>query len=1122
MSDVELPGPGDGLGPYRVVDELGAGGIAHVYRAVGGDGQQVALKVLQPDKLDTKEVRRFQREIDTLRRLDHPNIVRLHDGGESEGLPWFAMELVDGGDVGQLIDRWRSEPPPDRWAQVEHILRSLCLALDYLHEQGIVHRDIKPTNVLLSSEGDVKLTDFGGVKDPNAFETQLTVAGRLVGTVVFMAPEVITGEAMGSRQDLYSLGAVLYTLLTSQPPVQASTIAGYLTRHLTARPVLPSERDPNVPRRLERICMQLLQKEPGRRPANARAVLDALDRPERPGGTLLQGRDELLERLYERCRVDDEAPGGLLLLTGARGSGRSVLLAALDDRLDSEEVPVARCAAGSVIGTLLARVEAACDLEGERAVERVIEGLRGQALALLVDDAERLEPAETTLLSELLRKGFLAQADPLLLVAGCTPGAVDNHDLLSGMSTGLAPERLDLPPLSRPAVIELLKDRGLPAGAAAVLGRRLHAELGGLPGEVADQVDALVSAGWLEPRPGGRLHPARSVPALRTEELPLPESFVRDTKLRLGRLPMASRALVELMAVVGESVVTRQIARASGLPASKVRSVLLELERAGWVQREEGRLDDTVGLVSPRARSVVYDTIEPSLRADRHLAVADSYARMYRRRRHVAPLIALHRLRGGRPAEALPMLIDGAWEAWDAGDHRKAKQVFEQAMQARELAEADLDTDERPRLLARLFRLEGELLARREQWEPARAAFQQALTAAALAEDRAGHVAALVGLGSSLRRAGELEDAQRHLEQALELAASDDQGWLAAASVLARVRLASGQEQAALDLWRELAWVAQQQGDADNELAAALGQGLTLAAMGCDDTAQQSLVPAEESLRMRDDRPRLAQVLCEQARLVWQAGRFREAHDRAGEAEQLARTLGDVRLLAVASALRAEALLAFGRTNEAGRLAREAGSLASAELAPSPDDTVPHGVGDPRYRRWWIEGWQPVLSAARVLVALGSPAAVLDFVPEPPGEPPVSAASPAPLLAITRARALAARAPTMAREALGWALERRTGEGGVLLRLDLDAARGFLALGQEALAAQLLERAWLDAQGPEHLGLRLELALLGFEIHQSVGWREQVMSCVDAVRGALPPRDQTDLVHREDIRRVLD
>jgi tetratricopeptide (TPR) repeat protein len=1119
VSDIELPNVGDRLGPYRVLGELGAGGIATVYRAVGPDGETVALKVLQPDKLDGKEVFRFAREVETLRKIDHPGIVRLIDGGEDQGLPWLAMELMDGGDVAQLIDRWRDDPPPDRWEQVEHILRSLCSALEYLHQQGIVHRDLKPSNVLLSSTGEVKLTDFGGVKDPNAFETQLTVAGRLVGTVVFMAPEVITGEAMGSRQDLYSLGAVLYTLLTLHAPVQASTIAGYLTRHLTARPVLPSEREPAVPRRLERLCMQLLQKEPGRRPASAGAVLEALDRPEREEGLELQGREELLERLTARAQVHRDKGGGLHLLLGERGSGRSALLAALDDRLEAEGAPVVRCSAGSVVPTLLARAGVTDDAEADP-IPPIVGALLGSPLVLLVDDADRLEPAEIGLLTHLLREGFLAQADPLLMILASEPGSVERSELLSGLSTGLAPERSQLEPLSRESVVELLKDRGLPTGASAVLGRRLHQELGGLPGEVTDQLEALVGAGWLQRRPGGRLHPARPVPALRTEELPLPESFVRDTRLRFERLPEASRAALELLAVVGESVVTRLLTRASALPAQQLRDLLQQLERSGWLEREEGRLDDSVALKSPRVGHVIYELIEAKRRAGLHLAVADAYARMYRRRRHVAPVIALHRLRGGEPAQALPMLIDGAWEAWEAGERAKARAVYRQACEARDDAECDLDTHERPRLLARLYRLEGELAADREEWEAARAAYQEALTAAALAEDRSGHVAALVGLGGCLERAGELEEAQERLEDALQRATGDDGAWASAAPGLARVRLATGQEQAALELFRELAWVSQQRGDRDTELAALLGQGQAEAALGMDESAANTLVQVEDGLRLRDDRQALTEVLCAQAWLVWLAGRYREAQDRAGEAEQLARSLGDVRLLAVACALRAESLQSLGRSSDAFRLAREAGSLTGAELTPGPEHQ--DSRGDPRYRRWWVEFWQPVLGAARVLIAQGQGATVLEFLPEPPADALRAAASPAPMMAVTRARAIASKAPRFAREHIDWAQDRRLSGGGAAALLDLESARGLHTLGDDQAARALIDRAWEMVQQPNHLGLRLEIALLRYEIDPSNTNRKIALIAVDSIRGMLPPSDSTELIQREEIRALLD
>jgi len=1120
VSEPELPVAGESVGPYTVLGPLGAGGIASVFRAVDARGGRVALKILHPSKLDTREVQRFSREAETLARLDHPNIVRLLGHGEHRGLPWLAMELVDGGDLGQLVERWKSDPPPDRWQRVEHILRGLCEALDYLHRQQIVHRDLKPSNVLLSTAGTVKLTDFGGVKDPNAFETQLTVAGRLVGTVVFMAPEVITGEEVGARQDLYSLGAVLYVLLTLQAPIQASTIAGYLTRHLTARPVQPSERDPAVPRRLERICMQLLQKEPARRPASAAAVLAQLDRPDLEQGLMLQGREESLERALARCGVGGQLQGGLLLLAGPPGSGRSAVLAALGERLAAAGIQAACCTAGSVRTILLARAGAPAELEGDAVAGAVVEALAGRSMVLLVDDADDLEPTEVALLSRLLREGFLAQALPLLVVAACRSGAVEQHELLSGLSTGLTPDRIDLEPLPRAALIELLKDRGLPAGAAAVLGRRLHDELGGLPGPVLDQLDALVRAGWIEPRPGGRLHPVRPVPALRTDPLPLPPGFVRETHLAIGRLPDRALAALELLAVAEEPVVTRLLARASGLPATELRDLVLQLERGGWVRREEGRLDDTLSVASARVRSVLQQRGNPEDLRRWHLAMAEAYGALFRRRRLVASVIAQHLLHGGRPAEALPMLLDGAWEAWSAGDFARARMLHQLANRALDEGEGDLGTEERPRLMARLFRMEGDLSAHEQDWEAARAAFQQALTASAIADDETGTIAALVGLGSALERAGELQEALARLEEALGRAQGEPAAWLLAAPTLARVRLACGMEQESLALWCEVVSTAQQRGDGPAEERALLGRGLAEASIGLDEAALETLAAVEDLLRARDDRPGLAQVLVVQAELVWMAGRFRESQDRAGEAEQLARNLGDVRLLAAAMGLRAEALLSLGHGDEAQRLARDAGNLVAAELVQAIESPPPQGGGDPRYLRWRLEGWQPVLAAARVLLARGLGVSVLEFAPEPPVAGSRSPANPAPLLAVTRARALVERAPGLAREALAWALEPGREQGGGPL-IDLEGARAWLALGERGIAGQLADRGWHGVQDDTHLGLALELGLLRFRLAPSPLRREEALGCVQAVRDRLPAGDQVDLVQRAEIRAVL-
>jgi serine/threonine protein kinase len=198
------PLPGDVLGQWALRASLGVGGMAVVYRADGPRGQ-AAVKVLHQGRVSADEVKRFQREFITLDRLDHPNVVRVYEAGQWNGFPWIAMELVEGTDLGTLLERWEQDPPVDRFARVETLFSQICDALAYVHEHGVIHRDLKPGNVLVGEDGRARLSDFGVVKDPEAFPTSLTMAGRLVGTVAFMAPEQITGESPDARADLYSL-----------------------------------------------------------------------------------------------------------------------------------------------------------------------------------------------------------------------------------------------------------------------------------------------------------------------------------------------------------------------------------------------------------------------------------------------------------------------------------------------------------------------------------------------------------------------------------------------------------------------------------------------------------------------------------------------------------------------------------------------------------------------------------------------------------------------------------------------------------------------------------------------------------------------------------------------------
>ena len=321
------PLPGDIVAQYKLIETLGIGGNATVYRAQRHDDEsapEIALKILHPGKTTLEDTKRFRREFLSLQAIDHPNIVRVYDSGVQDDYPWLAMELVQGPDLNQLIKQWEKEPPVDIFTKLENILRDICRALNYVHQRGMIHRDLKPSNVLITENGVAKLTDFGVVKAPEAFRSELTTMGRLVGTVAFMAPEHIMGDKCDLRADLYSLGALLYMGLTGKKPFEATSIAGYLSMHLTHDAPNPKSVNPNIPDRLNTICIKLLQKEPENRYSSAAEILQILsDVPKFP--TLI-GRDQYIEAFRSFVLSYQNGESIHLSITGKPSSGKTALL----------------------------------------------------------------------------------------------------------------------------------------------------------------------------------------------------------------------------------------------------------------------------------------------------------------------------------------------------------------------------------------------------------------------------------------------------------------------------------------------------------------------------------------------------------------------------------------------------------------------------------------------------------------------------------------------------------------------------------------------------------------------------------------------------------------------------
>jgi tetratricopeptide (TPR) repeat protein len=269
------------LGPYEIREQIGAGGMGSVFRAVRVDDyrQEVAIKFLKQGLESNDAVRRFHMERQVLASLNHPNIARLLDGGASEGLPYLVMEYIAGQSLDHYCDR-NELPLEDRLK----LFVSICRAVDYAHQRMIVHRDLKPSNILVAEDGTPKITDFGLAKQATSPEKTVvdspTNTGAVFGTPNYMAPEQASGQAKLATPatDVYSLGAVLYELLTGRPPHRGESPVKTILLVLHEEPVPPRRLHPGLPRDVETICLKCLRKETSARYASAAAIADDIER----------------------------------------------------------------------------------------------------------------------------------------------------------------------------------------------------------------------------------------------------------------------------------------------------------------------------------------------------------------------------------------------------------------------------------------------------------------------------------------------------------------------------------------------------------------------------------------------------------------------------------------------------------------------------------------------------------------------------------------------------------------------------------------------------------------------------------------------------------------------------
>lgn len=302
---------GKTLGQYEVLEEVGRGGMATVYRARQGSiNRVVAVKVLPRSLLhDPGFYERFEREVDVIAHLEHPHILPIYDFGNAEGVPYIVMRYLAGGSMRDLIRR--GIPTLE---DIEKPFSQVAQALDHAHKQGIIHRDLKPGNIMLDENGNAYLTDFGIAR---VLGSDLT-GSAIIGTPAYMSPEQANGFPLDARSDIYALGVVLFELITGREPYQAETPMALLLKHINEPMPPASIFRKDVPPAVENVISRATAKEPGDRYASAsdmaRAYRDALQQPKQ---TALKSAP-ILDDAPTMVPTSDETPAKIASQTGTR------------------------------------------------------------------------------------------------------------------------------------------------------------------------------------------------------------------------------------------------------------------------------------------------------------------------------------------------------------------------------------------------------------------------------------------------------------------------------------------------------------------------------------------------------------------------------------------------------------------------------------------------------------------------------------------------------------------------------------------------------------------------------------------------------------------------------------
>lgn len=858
------PETGGLIGRWRLEEKIGAGGLADVWRATAdGVSRAVALKVLrEPDRSDAHRSR-FLREGRLLARLSHPGLPRCH-GVLTEPRPAIALDLLSGL---SLADRLRRDGPlPAELG--EQIASSLLRVLEYLHHNGIVHRDVKASNTFLADDRRVLLLDLGLAADPS--DPLTTTLGDVMGTYAYMAPEQIAGAEVDHRADLYSLGVTLYEALAGQRPFQARGAAGYLQAHREGICPPLAELRPDLPGRLVDLVRRLMSRDPVARPDSAgiaRAMLIGASGADR------SLRDPpVVGRSAAAGAIEAALDGGkAVLITGelGTGTGRMAAWAVRRAREEGYETIAIRCrdraAPGDPVEQLardLSRIAGPVRPDAEH-LGRALEAQSGEGdLLICIEDADRAAPEA----AETLWRALAAAPELAVVVTAA-------RDL-----PGFKAHRVALRPLTPEETWRVLSGMLGTSSPPAGLGQDLHRLSGGLPAIVVLAVKELVHRGALVAEgldDDGSLRWRLD----RTAPLEPTTGLVRLFGEVLSSLEPPARRLLEVLSVVGEALPLDTALELADLSLDGLATG--PLVQAGLASRERHSDGDWIRLRRPALAPLVLEAVaaEHQTLIHRRLAAAlralpgDAWR---------DEQIAWHAAHGAAPAEAPAALLRLGEQLHMRGQNARALDV---------LARAGRGPDTPPEITVSIAISRGEVLDAVSRRAEAIGALSAGRTLAVEHGLPRLQARALVGLAQARHREGDEHVAAELAHEAIALLEphADDPSLPRALLLAATAHRLRAETDPARRLYQRCVQAARALGDPATAAMADGGMGILLAEEGSLEEALRHLELEASHLRTHGQAPRLVPALYRVAITLRRLGRVDEALMALDEADDAAR-----------------------------------------------------------------------------------------------------------------------------------------------------------------------------------------------------------------------------------------